>query len=142
MRRTLPIALAILLAPAFALAVMEKSKSVAAKGRVFEMRTYVAHEGKFEALNSRFRDHTVAFFKKHGMESVGYWIPQDEKDGSANTLVYIIAHESREKAKQNWAAFVADPERKKVFDESEKDGKLVAKITAVYLDPTDYSAIK
>jgi hypothetical protein len=110
--------------------------------RVFEMRTYHAAPGKFEAMHKRFRDHTVALFKKHGMTSIGYWVPQDEKDGKGKTLVYVLAHESREAAKKSWAAFSADPEWNRVKSESEKDGKLVDKVESVYLDPTDYSPIK
>src|SRR3954466_9919819 len=37
--------------------------------RVFELRTYTAPEGKLDALNARFRDHTVTIFKKHAMTS-------------------------------------------------------------------------
>ncbi len=110
--------------------------------RVFELRTYVTHPGKLDALNKRFREHTTALFKKHGMENIGYWTPQEEKDGKADTLVYIIAHASRDAAKASWAAFQADPEWIKARDESEQDGKIVAKVTSVFLDPTDYSAIK
>ena len=143
MRRTLPIALAILALPVLALAFSsaEKDKS-AADGRVFEMRTYVAFEGKTQDMHKRFRDHTVTLFKKHGMESIGYWVPEDDKDGAGRTLVYLIAHKSREQAKKNWSAFAADPEWKQVASASEKDGKLVEKVISVYLDPTDYSAIK
>ncbi len=143
MRHSLPIALAILLAPAllYAFATSAKPSAAAAEHRVFEMRTYIANEGKNEAMNKRFRDHTVKLFAKHGMESVGYWVPQEEKDGSANTLVYILAHKSRDEAKKSWAAFGADPAWQKVRDESEKDGKIVNKVISVYLNPTDYSAI-
>jgi hypothetical protein len=110
--------------------------------RVFELRTYVAAEGKFEALHARFRDHTCKLFEKHGMTNIGYWTPADEKDGK-NTLIYILAHESREAAAKSWKAFIDDPEWKKVRAESEKDGSLLAKPPeAVYLNPTDYSAIK
>lgn len=35
--------------------------------RVFELRTYVANEGKFDDLHARFRDHTTRLFKKHEM---------------------------------------------------------------------------
>src|ERR671913_2308340 len=66
--------------------------------RVFEMRTYTANPGKFEALKSRFRDHTTRLFEKHGMTNIGYWIPVDAPN-SENTLIYILAHASREAAK-------------------------------------------
>src|SRR5260370_4295183 len=76
------------------------------KGRIFELRTYTTNEGKLDALQARFRDHTMRIFQKHGMTNVGYWVPEDKP----NTLIYIISHPSREAAKQNWDAFRADPE--------------------------------
>src|SRR4029453_18015169 len=33
--------------------------------RAFELRTYTAAPGKMDALNTRFREHTVELFKKH-----------------------------------------------------------------------------
>src|SRR5215211_1074216 len=67
----------------------------AAAGRVFELRTYTTHEGRLDALLRRFRNHTVRLFEKHGMTNIGYWVPQDSAR-SHNTLVYILAHPSRE----------------------------------------------
>jgi len=113
----------------------------ASSGRVFEMRTYTTHPGKLDALNARFRDHTTRIFKKHGMENVGYWVPQDEPAHS-NTLIYVIAHKSRDAAKESWAAFQADPEWKKVREASEANGKIVAKVESVFADATDYSPMK
>ena len=109
--------------------------------RVFELRTYTAPEGKLPNLNARFRDHTMRIFERHGMKNVGYWVPQDAP-AKDNTLIYIISHESREAAKKSWAAFGADPEWQKVAKESQMDGKIVAGITSVYMDATDYSPIK
>jgi NIPSNAP len=117
------------------------SAEAASSGRVFEMRTYTTHPGKLDALNARFRDHTTKIFKKHGMENIGYWVPQDEPRHS-NTLIYIVAHKSREAAKNSWDAFRADPEWKKVAADSEVNGKIVAKVESVYMDPVDYSLIK
>ena len=113
----------------------------AAADRVFEFRTYTAAPGKIEALKSRFRDHTIKVFNKHDMTSVGYFIPQDAPL-SENTLMYVLAHPSRDDAKKNWAAFNADPEWQAVKTESEKDGKLVDKVTSVFADPADFSQIK
>jgi hypothetical protein len=109
--------------------------------RVFELRTYTAPEGKLGDLHKRFRDHTIGIFKKHGMESIGYWQPQDAPDAQ-NTLIYILAHPSREAAKKNWAEFSADPEWQKVVTESQLNGKIVSKAVSVFMDPTDYSPIK
>ena len=109
--------------------------------RVFEMRTYYTLPGRLEALQKRFREHTLRIFEKHGMTNVGYWVPQDEPARS-NTLIYVISHASREQAKANWAAFIADPEWKKVAEESQKDGKIIEKIESVFMDAADYSPIK
>jgi hypothetical protein len=113
----------------------------AAQDRVYELRTYTCNEGKLEALKARFRDHTIAIFKRHNMESVGYWIPQDP-ERSKNTLIYILVHPSREAATKNWAEFNADPEWQKVRKESEAAGPLVQKTESVFMSPTDFSALK
>src|SRR5439155_24046386 len=108
--------------------------------RVFELRTYHAAAGKMDALNSRFRDHTCALFKKHGMTIIGFWNPSDAKNAD-KTLIYLLAFPSREAADKSWKDFAADPEWKKVKDESEKEGKLVEKVERVFLSPTDYSPL-
>lgn len=109
--------------------------------RVFEIRTYTASPGKLEALKSRFRDHTIRLFQRHGITSIGYWVPQDAPE-SSNTLTYIIAHPSREAAVKNWAEFRADPEWVKAKAASEADGSLTTGMTSVFLLPTDFSQIK
>jgi uncharacterized protein (DUF1330 family) len=114
----------------------------AAAGRVFELRTYTTNEGKLPDLHKRFRDHTCRLFRKHGMELVGFWTPQDEKDGKADTLIYILAFPSREAAKASWKAFDSDPEWHKARDESHKDGVIVKEVKRVYMDPTDYSPLQ
>jgi len=118
------------------------SPSIAKDSRCFEMRTYHAAPGKLEDLNKRFRDHTCELFKKHGMGIVGFWIPTDPDKGSDNTLVYILAHQSREAAKRSWAGFMADPEWKKTQAASEANGKLVTKVESIYLAATDYSPVR
>ncbi|MEQ9406768.1 MAG: NIPSNAP family protein [Fuerstiella sp.] len=106
---------------------------------VYELRTYTTNDGKLDDLNARFRDHTVALFKKHGMTSVGYWVPVDEPK-STNTLIYVLKHSSREAAARSWQDFLADPEWKQVAKESQKDGPILAKAPeSTYMDATDYS---
>ena len=110
-------------------------------GKVFELRTYTAPDGKLPNLQARFRDHTIRIFNKHGMKSIGYWVPQDDP-AKSNTLIYIISHDNREQAKKNWADFQADPEWKKVSAESQVDGRIVSNVVSVFMDATDYSPIK
>ena len=113
----------------------------AADTRVFEMRTYTTLEGKLPDLIKRFRDHTIKLFEKHGMTNIGYWVPQDEPR-SKNTLIYILAHKSREAAKKSWDAFRADPAWVKARTESEAAGKIVDKTESVFMSPTDFSKLK
>ena len=105
---------------------------------VFELRVYHANPGKLDDLLARFRDHTIAIFKRHGMESVAYWVPTDEplKD---KTLFYILRHPSREAATANWDAFKNDPEWKRVSAASEVNGKLTEKTESTFLKLTDFS---
>jgi len=117
-------------------AVAEESKSA-----VLELRVYTCEPGKLDALKSRFRDHTMEIFEKHGMKNIGYWIPTDG-DAAKTTLIYLIQHESRTASKKNWKAFVSDPQWKKVAKASrEAHGKILAKAPeSTYLTLTDYSA--
>jgi hypothetical protein len=121
----------------FATAVMDAQ----AANRVFELRTYTAHPGKFAAMQARFREHIIPLFKKHNLTVIGFWTYADPP-GSENTLVYVLAHESREAAKKNWAAFSADPVRKQVWADTEKDGPINLKVESVYLNPTDFSPVR
>jgi hypothetical protein len=48
-----------------------------APSHVYELRTYTATEGKLDAVNARFRDHTRRIFERHNIKSVGYWTPSE-----------------------------------------------------------------
>ena len=113
----------------------------AAADRVFELRTYTTHPGKLDALKTRFRDHTVKLFEKHGMTNIGYWVPQ-EAPLADNTLIYIVAHSSREAAKKSWDGFRNDPDWVKARTASEAAGPINIKVESVYMNPVDFSAIK
>ena len=113
----------------------------AMSNQVYELRTYTAYPGKLEALHTRFRDHTMRLFERHGMTNVGYWSPQDAPLAE-NTLVYLLAYPSREFATEAWTAFRADPEWVEAKAASEVDGLLVENVQSIFLDPTDYSPVK
>ena len=121
--------------------VSEDASAGSETDQVFELRTYTAAEGKFDDLLARFRDHTLRIFEKHGMTNVGYWTPQDEPL-SANTLIYVLAHPSREEAEQSWRDFSSDPEWQSVAEESQRDGRLIVGLERLFLDPTDFSPMR
>lgn len=106
-----------------------------APARVFEMRTYTTAEGRLDALNARFRDHTMRLFEKYDIQNVAYFVPMDTPD----TLVYIIAHPSREAAKVNFSAFAKDPEWPAIAAES---GVGRVQIESVFMTATDYSPLR
>lgn len=109
--------------------------------RVFELRTYTTHPGRLDALHARFADHTVSLFERHGMTNIGYFVPQDSPL-AANTLIYVLAHDSRDAAKASWAAFVADPDWLKAREASISDGPIVDGIDSVFMNATDYSKLR
>lgn len=98
--------------------------------KVYELRIYHCHPDRLEALKTRFNDHTTRIFEKHGMENIGYWIPTAEGN---NDLVYILGYPSMEARNESWKAFGADPEWKKVAEESQRDGKIVASVESTFL---------
>ncbi|REL24516.1 NIPSNAP family protein [Rhodohalobacter sp. SW132] len=118
----------------------DSAQQAVSETRVFEMRTYTTHDGKLDDLHQRFENHTMAFFEKHGMKNIGYWVPEDPelKD---NTLIYILSHESTEAAENSWDAFRADPEWQSVYEKSRRDGPIVRSIESVYMKSTAYSQI-
>ena len=109
--------------------------------RVFELRTYTAHPGRLEELHARFGDHTIQLFERHGMMNIGYFKPQDSPLAE-NTLIYLLAHDSREAAEASWAGFRGDADWERVAEESRRNGRLVENVESVFLDPTDYSKMK
>jgi hypothetical protein len=119
-------------------AAQEKAGAVQSASSVYELRVYHVYEGKLDDVLRRFRDHTTKLFEKHGMKNLAYWTPTDEPL-KGKTLVYILAHPSREAATANWQAFRDDPEWQSVRDKSEASGKLVEKIDSTFLVMTDFS---
>lgn len=113
-------------------------------GHVFELRTYTTNEGKLPDLDARFRDHTIALFKKHGMINVLYTHPMDTDKGAGHILIYLLAHDSVAAAKKSFDEFRADPDWIKARDASEANGKLlqISPPASIFLTPTDFSKLK
>lgn len=131
-------AMALLPAAVWAAAQPEMAAAAGSASTVYELRVYHASEGKLDELLKRFREHTTKLFEKHGMRNVAYWTPLDDPQ-KTYTLIYILAHPSREAASANWKAFQDDPEWQKVRDASEVNGKLVEKVDSTFMGLTDFS---
>ena len=110
-------------------------KNADKQSRCFELRTYTVREGSsIDLLHSRFRDHTTALFKKHGMTVIGYWQPVAKPD----TLIYILAYKDAAARDASWAAFNADPEWVKTRTEMQVN----VQVENTFMAATDYSPIK
>jgi hypothetical protein len=108
--------------------------------RCFELRTYYAAPAKLEDLHQRFRQHTLRLFEKHGIESIGYWVPMDKDGKPENKLIFLLAYPNREAREKSWKAFVNDPDWKAAAKASEANGPLVTKVENPYLAATDYAS--
>ncbi len=113
---------------------------------LFEMRTYTATPGHLPNLHARFRDHTLALFKKHGITNLGYFQFTPDQKGAENTLLYFIAHKDMASATKSWDDFRADPVwvAAKKASEDEAGGSLTTAdgVVSVFLKPTDFSPVK
>ena len=104
--------------------------------RYYELRIYYCHPGRLDALLNRFSNHTTKIFEKHGMTNVGYWIPNNNTE---NALYYILSYPSQADRDTSWSHFGKDPEWKAVASKSEESGKIVAKVTSIFMNATDFS---
>jgi len=110
-------------------------KNVAKDSRCFELRTYTVQPGSsIDLLHSRFRDHTTALFKKHGMTIIGYWQPVTKP----NTLIYLLAYKDGAARDAAWAAFGADPEWVKTRTAMQVN----VQVDSIFMSATDYSPMK
>lgn len=114
--------------------------------RLFEMRTYVAAEGKLPALHVRFRDHTLKLFTKHGMTNGAYFQPVAGQPDAEVTLLYFLAYKDAAAAEKSWADFRSDPvwvAAKKASEDAAGGSLTVADgVKSVFLKPVGFSPLK
>jgi hypothetical protein len=108
------------------------------ESRIFEIRTYSVADERAPELAGLFRDNLAPLFVKHGMPGVAFFVPQDDK----GTFIYILAHKTREGAKENWKNFLADPAVRQFIDYEHKIGLKNTKVVSVFATATDYSPLK
>ena len=102
---------------------------------IYELRFYRAAAGKMDALHDRFRDHALPLFARHGVEVVGFWVPEHDPE----QLVYLVRFRDAEARERAWNGFRNDPEWQSAKADSERDGALVEKQDHWVMEPTDYS---
>ncbi|BAY49413.1 hypothetical protein SAMD00079811_70420 [Scytonema sp. HK-05] len=63
------------------------------KGMIYELRIYDAMPGRRRALLSRFQNHTLQIWEKHGICQAGFWTTLIGENQS-NRLTYLLAWDS------------------------------------------------
>ena len=79
MNKNLSTILAIVFAFSAGMAFQYQQNSYAQGKKVYELRTYTTAPGRLPALLNRFGGGEVDLFVKHGMTSVGYWVPDEDR---------------------------------------------------------------
>lgn len=124
----------------------DKSESVTAAEHLFEIRTYTATPDRLPFLHSRFREHTLALFAKHGMTNLAYFQLSPGQMGEEQTLLYFVAHKDEEAATASWKNFHDDPTWIAAKKASEKSagGSLTVEggVVSEYLKPLDFSPVR
>jgi len=112
--------------------------------RVFQLMVYHTVPGKVPALESVFQD-VSKLQAKHGLNAIGYWVPNDDSPAWKDTFVYLIAHSSLDDAKKNWDALHADPAflpyRNQAVPLIKTENEVFA-VDQVFMRPSDFSAMK
>ena len=73
---------------------------------LYELRIYEILPGKMPVIDARFREHTLGFFERHGVEVVGFW---HEVVGRSDRLVYLTRFADMADRERKWGAFISDP---------------------------------
>ena len=107
---------------------------------LFELREYQAMPGKLTNIVDRFGGFTCEAFKKQGFRQVGYWV--NRVGGNDHQLVYMLAWESLNERVSKFDTFAKDPDRARVFGESEKNGPILEQVTTTILRPAAFSPMK
>jgi hypothetical protein len=104
---------------------------------IYEVREYTTVPGRMPALVKRFKDHTLGYFREHGIEVV-FMTLTELGSNSNNELVYVLRYDSYDDMVTKWGAFQADPGWQEARSASEADGPIVASITRRVLSPAAF----
>ncbi|MGO8791716.1 MAG: NIPSNAP family protein [Terriglobia bacterium] len=111
------------------------------KPRIFELRTYESHSKKAHRTKvEMFNRAEIAIFRRTGLRPV--FFGETMVGAGMPSLTYMLTFADMDERTRAWAAFVADPEWKKLSSTpGYTDPEIVSNITNVILSPTPYSQI-
>ncbi|MGL6073739.1 MAG: NIPSNAP family protein [Fimbriiglobus sp.] len=112
------------------------SSSAAAKEPgVFELRVYEVNEGKLTELSKAFEETLSKVMVKHGMKTIGFFVPTDAKEQKFYVLLH---HKDRDAREASWKAMRADEGFTTTVAAMRKN-EVIKKYDEILLETTDYS---
>jgi hypothetical protein len=105
---------------------------------IIEMRRYYCCPARMPALQARFKNHTLGFFRKHGIRPIGFWITAVGEDN--HELMYLLEWTDMGEREARWNAFQSDPEWIARRAESEAEKPILARVSNQFLSPCAFFA--
>ena len=104
---------------------------------LYELRIYTIYEGRMDAIQARFKEHTFRIFTRLGIKVVSFWIDAIGQ----NKLYYVLEYKDMEQRQRLWEQFKKDDEWIQVKRSSEENGGLIVeKIEEYFMHQADFSA--
>jgi hypothetical protein len=109
--------------------------------RIFELRTYESHSERAHLKKvEMFNNGEIAIFRRTGLRPV--FFGRTLIGSKLPNLTYMLTFDDMAAHDKNWAAFIADPEWKKLSTTpGYTDGEIVSNISNAFLTPTPYSQV-
>lgn len=109
--------------------------------RIFELRTYESHSERAHLKKvEMFNNGEIAIFRRTGLRPV--FFGRTLIGSKLPNLTYMLTFDDMAAHDKNWAAFIADPEWKKLSTApGYTDGEIVSNISNTFLTPTPYSQV-
>jgi len=107
---------------------------------IVELRVYHCLPGRLPALQDRFKNTTLAFFEKYGIEPIGFWTTLVGE--SNQSLTYMLKWASLAEREVRWGAFQSDQDWVAKRAASEAQTPIVARIENSFLAPTEFSPLR
>jgi len=110
--------------------------------RAFDLRIYSVPPAKLDAFRARWRDHASRIYKRHGLQSLGWWVAGKKDAGGDDLFACLLAGDSVATIERATSAFHADPEWQRIQQETEVNGRLRSSVKAYLLVPADFSPLQ
>lgn len=104
---------------------------------IYDLKTYTATNGNYDALLARFSEKTLPIFNRLGINVIHCWESKD----IPNTFYYLTQYDDVSAYKASWDAFAKDSEWLQIKGDSEKiaGGPLLASQSSLTLHSLPFS---